>query len=129
MKSILSIFMLTCLVCSLSANASEDYVCDNNGEKRIVSIVYQDEQALVPCEVRYDKGQGVETLWVAKSEVGYCEARVNEFIGKQESWGWRCSKFEAPEVVENVEHNELPQHESEAMSSSEIQSDMHSSAY
>ena len=129
MKLILSISIMTLLIGSLSAAASQNYVCDNDGEKRIVSIVYQDEQALVPCEVRYDKGRGVETLWVAKSEVGYCEARVNEFIEKQESWGWSCNKFEVPEVVQNLEHNELPQQLEEIVPAKNAQMDMHSSAY
>ncbi len=101
MKLIVSLSVCVFLTLSFTAFAGQDYVCDNNGLKRIVSIVYQNEEAPVPCEVRYDKGQGVETLWTAQAEVGYCEARANEFIEKQESWGWSCEEFEPP-VVDSV---------------------------
>lgn len=88
---------------SISANASEDFVCDNNGDKRIVSIVYQNTETTVPCEVRYDKGEGEVTLWTAQSEQGFCESKANEFLEKQESWGWSCEKFEAPELDASLE--------------------------
>jgi len=129
MKVILSVFIFACLTAALTATASEDYVCDNNGAKRIVSIVYQNEEQPVPCEVRYDKGQGVETLWTAKSEVGFCEARVNEFIEKQESWGWNCNKFEVPETVGNV-NSQQPQHVSDSVSpDSDAEDGLHTSMY
>lgn len=96
MKLILSTAAAVLLSSALSVSASEDFVCDNDGKKRIVSIVYQNEETPVPCEVRYDKGEGEQTLWTAQSEVGFCEARANEFMKKQESLGWSCEKFEVP---------------------------------
>lgn len=128
MKVILSVFIFACLTAALTATAGEDYVCDNNGVKRIVSIVYQNEEQPVPCEVRYDKGQGVETLWTAKSEVGFCEARVSEFIEKQESWGWNCNKFEVPETVENVD-SQQSQHISDSESPEVTEDGLHTSMY
>ena len=103
MKFTLSILFVVFISASFAAMAGEDYVCDNNGEKRIITIAYQSEQDAVPCEVRYDKGEGVQTLWSAQSEVGFCEAKANEFIEKQESWGWSCDKLEAPEAEVAVE--------------------------
>jgi hypothetical protein len=97
MKITLSFLFVALFVSPFSAFAGEDFVCDNNGEKRIIKIAYQSEQQPVPCEVRYDKGQGEETLWSAQSEVGFCEARADEFIQKQESWGWSCEKFQQPD--------------------------------
>lgn len=105
MKSLVCLSLLSLLVVSFAAMAGEDFVCENNGSKRIVSIVYQNQEASVPCEVRYDKGQGVETLWSAQSESGYCETKANQFIAKQESWGWSCERFESP--VADVELEEL----------------------
>ncbi len=57
---------------------------------RVISVAYQDGQNQMPCEVNYDKGEGVQTLWSAKSEIGYCESKAREFIEKHESWGWSC---------------------------------------
>ncbi len=112
-----------------TAFADESFVCDNNGNKRIVSIVYQDEGMPVPCEVRYDKGEGEQTLWNAQSEVGYCEARADEFVEKQESWGWSCAKFETP-VVSDSEASQLEADEpSEAMVTDQQQEDLHTSTY
>ncbi len=96
MKSTLYVLFASLLVSATTAMAGEDYVCDYDGEKRIISIAYSSDQQAVPCEVRYDKGQGVETLWTAQTEVGYCEKKASEFIEKQESWGWTCDKFEQP---------------------------------
>ena len=39
MKSILTVSIFMMLITSLTTSASEDYVCDNNGVKRIVSIL------------------------------------------------------------------------------------------
>ena len=96
MKFILSVLFFAFFGVSFSAIAGDDYVCNNDGEKRIISIAYESDEQSVPCEVRYDKGQGVQTLWSAKSEVGFCEMKANEFIEKQESWGWSCVKFQQP---------------------------------
>jgi len=88
-----------------TALANENYVCESNGVKRIIQLVYHNDNASVPCEVRYDKGTGMETLWHARTEAGYCEARMNEFIDKQQSWGWQCSKFTLPAVSEAADLN------------------------
>ena len=98
MRFTLSILFVVFFCVSFSAMAGEDYVCNNNGEKRIISVEYKSDQQSVPCEVKYDKGEGVQTLWSAQSEVGFCETKANEFIEKQESWGWSCDKFEVPEA-------------------------------
>ncbi len=96
MKNTFFILFTSLLFSATFAIAGEDYVCDYDGEKRLISIAYTSDQQSVPCEVRYDKGQGVEILWSANSEVGYCEKKASEFIAKQESWGWTCDKFEQP---------------------------------
>ena len=45
-----------CLVASLSllattAIADETYTCSNGSQERVISVVYQDQEAKVPCEV------------------------------------------------------------------------------
>ena len=129
MKFLLSTSTLALLIASMAAFAAEDYVCSNNGDKRIVSIIYQNEGAPVPCEVQYDKGQGVQILWTAQSEEGFCEARVDEFLQRQESWGWSCSKFEMPDVSENemvdTDAQKVSVHESTESSQQELHTSMH----
>ncbi len=103
MKNTLSILLTVFLTVSFSAIAGEDYVCDNDGDKRIIKIAYHNDQQPVPCEVRYDKGEGEQILWTANSEVGFCETKADEFIQKQESWGWSCEKFEPPVAETSLE--------------------------
>ncbi len=96
------VFFFTCV----AANAEEEYVCNYGDEKRVISVVYESEQELVPCEVQYNKGEGVQTLWSAQSEVGYCENKAYEFIENQESWGWSCEKI-SPAVSPEDLHSAL----------------------
>ena len=105
MRFTLSVLFVAFFCVSFAAIAGEEYVCDNDGEKRIISIAYESNEQPVPCEVRYDKGQGEQKLWSAQSEAGFCEKKVNEFIEKQESWGWSCEKFQQP--VADVSLEEL----------------------
>lgn len=129
MRSILTVSIFMMITTSLTVVAAEDYVCDNNGVKRIVSIVYHNEEAPVPCEVRYDKGEGMQTLWTAESEAGYCEARADEFIGKQETWGFKCSKFEAPNESDG-EMSQVDMQEPAMQESQELmQEELHTSVY
>ncbi len=85
------IFSTTLFCCSL-ALASEQYICSHGDAERVISVVYQNAESQVPCEVQYDKGEGAHTLWSAQAEVGYCETKASEFVAKQESWGWSCEK-------------------------------------
>ena len=48
--------------------------------------MYQDQEAKVPCEVRYQKEGVTETLWSAEEEVGYCDEKANSFVEKQRVW-------------------------------------------
>lgn len=102
MKAILSV-LITAFFCSGIAMANEEYVCNFGDVKRLISISYENEGQPVPCEVWYDKGQGVERLWNAQAEVGYCESKASEFVSKQESWGWTCKKVAQAEYVEEVQ--------------------------
>ncbi len=74
--------------------AGEKYVCNHGDAKRVISVLYKNAEEHLPCEVQYDKGEGVQTLWTAQSEAGYCENKAREFVEKQESWGWSCEKVE-----------------------------------
>jgi len=85
-----------CFVISLgllagNAVADETYTCTQGDQERIITIVYQDQAAKVPCEVRYQKGDVTETLWSAQNEAGYCEEKAEAFVEKQRGWGWDCA--------------------------------------
>ena len=83
MKTEKFLLIVSLLATSSMAFAGDDYVCDNNGVKRIIKIAYQSDQQPVPCEVIYDKGQGEQTLWSAQSEVGFC---YDKGQGEQTLW-------------------------------------------
>lgn len=92
MKYLSTILFITLLFFCFNAFASEEHVCTNGDDMRVISVEYEDAQTQIPCDVNYDKGEGVQTLWSAKSEIGYCESKAREFIEKHESWGWSCEK-------------------------------------
>ena len=95
------VFCILFLISNVSF-AGVEYVCTDGNAERIISVYYENEEAQVPCEVQYDKGEGAETLWRAQSQVGYCESKVDDFVEKQESWGWSCEK-----ALQNEESDDL----------------------
>lgn len=64
--------------------------------------MYESAQEQIPCEVQYDKGEGTQTLWTAKTETGYCESKASEFVEKQKSWGWSCEKVDQAVYAEDL---------------------------
>lgn len=102
MKFHSTIVVITLFFACFTAFADEEYVCNNGDAKRMISVTYENDQAQVPCEVQYDKGEGAQTLWSAQSEVGFCENKASEFVEKQESWGWSCEKVTQSVYVEDL---------------------------
>ncbi len=90
----LTVLCLVISVALLAGNAFADvtYTCTHGSQERIITIVYQDQAAKVPCEVTYQKEGGTETLWTAQNQVGYCEEKVSAFLEKQRGWGWDCQE-------------------------------------
>lgn len=85
--------IISSVIMSQSALADETTVCLYGGAERKISIVYDFPGQPVPCSVTYEKGEGIQTLWSAENEAGYCEAKAAEFIDKQRGWGWDCAKL------------------------------------
>ncbi|MFC3153449.1 hypothetical protein ACFOEK_20580 [Litoribrevibacter euphylliae] len=73
------------------AMAGDTYVCVNGDAERKVSVVYTQPGSTVPCEVVYEKASGMQTLWRAENEEGYCEEKAKAFAEKQASWGFECN--------------------------------------
>ncbi|MDX8387860.1 MAG: hypothetical protein R8M46_04905 [Ghiorsea sp.] len=82
----------TALFASSSAFANETYMCKHGNQERVISVVYASPDAVVPCNVTYDKGVGAVSLWQAENLVGYCEEKAMAFVEKQRGWGWDCNK-------------------------------------
>ena len=85
----LSLSISLSLLASYAA-ADETYLCTYGQTERVITVVYQDQEKKVPCEVRYQKNGATQTLWEAKSEVGYCEEKAQGLVQKQREWGWLC---------------------------------------
>ncbi len=84
------VIFLISLFFSITAAADEEFVCAMGDLERVISVVYLSDGPL-PCEVRYDKGEGAEVLWTAEHTEGYCEKSAREFIEQQEEWGYECT--------------------------------------
>ena len=78
-----------------TAVADETYICTQAGQERIITILYHDQEAKIPCEVQYQKDGVTETLWTAQNVVGYCEEKSAAFLEKQRGWGWSCESAAA----------------------------------
>ena len=94
-KSFISTALLMSSVFASIASADQvgdQYVCKSGENTRTITVNYRFEGDPVPCEVSYEKDSGVQILWNAKAEIGYCESKAKEFIAKQESWGWVCTQ-------------------------------------
>ena len=98
-----------CLALLLSAGAWSAAECSYGELTRTIDIVYSNPGQPLPCEVLYDKPTegGVQTLYRAMHEAGYCEDRTAEFIDKLRGLGWQCSTAqestaEEPAAVEPV---------------------------
>jgi len=90
-----------------NAVADETYTCTHGTQERVITIVYQDQAAKVPCEVQYQKNGTTETLWTAQNEVGYCERKAEEFVEKQRGWGWDCAMAGAAMADEGMKQEEM----------------------
>jgi len=81
------------LLLSLQTMANETFVCLSGSAERKISIVYDTPGQDVPCAVTYEKGDGIQTLWSAENEAGYCEVKAAEFVERQREWGWDCARL------------------------------------
>jgi len=95
-------FVISVALLAGSAIADVTYTCTNGTQERIISVMYQDQVAQVPCEVQYQKEGVTETLWSAQNEIGYCDMKATAFIEKQRGWGWNCEVSGAAMAEEEV---------------------------
>ena len=79
------------VIASTGARANETTLCTFGQKERVISVIYQNQESKLPCEVHYKKNGKTETLWAAQHNAGYCEEKAKAFIQKQTGWGWKCS--------------------------------------
>ncbi|MGI9206000.1 MAG: hypothetical protein ACR2Q3_18430 [Woeseiaceae bacterium] len=88
---------------------NENYACKMGDLTRRVEIVHETGVS-VPCEVHYykdDEAPGQQqVLWRALNEVGYCEAKMTEFVGQLLEMGWECGVSAAAREEPPVEEGE-----------------------
>ena len=105
----LAIFITALSPAIAMAQGAQSYKCTYGDLERRVEILHE-TAASVPCEVHYYKDSETpgerQVLWSASNEVGYCEARAEEFIGKLEGWGWDCGDEATPEPESDAEPEE-----------------------
>ena len=76
----------------VSANDGYAYQCTFGERVRTIEVVYLQRESSLPCEVNYIKEGQQENLWNSRYTKGYCEAKAEEFIERQEEWGWSCTR-------------------------------------
>ena len=85
--------ILTTILLALSFNVfSSSWSCRHDNNVREIQVV-QTTSAAVPCSVVYRKlTEGVEdqVLWTAENDENFCQAKAEELVEKQTSWGWTC---------------------------------------
>lgn len=91
---VFTIILASNLFASHMALANETTVCLYGNAERKITVVYDYPGQAVPCSVTYEKGDGIQTLWNAQNEAGYCEMKAAEFVEKQRGWGWDCAKLD-----------------------------------
>lgn len=89
MKSLVTMSVLIALSVPTLAATDTRMVCQHDGSVRLIEVIYSGDYD-VPCDVRYTKDDGVQVLWSAAFEVGYCESQAAAFVEKQRAWGWSC---------------------------------------
>jgi hypothetical protein len=116
MKSKYVCVFLAALLPGLALSQSPvSYQCSFENLQRRIEILTEPGVS-VPCEVHYYKDSEMpgekQVLWTATSEVGYCEAKTEEFVAKLREWGWECDPVaaaEPPAETEQPEEAEPPE--------------------
>lgn len=106
--------LLSAIVWSMSAQAGDVFHCAFGEQERVISVVYEVEGEVVPCEVHYTTADGMETPWSAQNEEGFCEEKAEEFVEQHRDWGWRCDLLAADESEPEPKPESEPESERES---------------
>jgi hypothetical protein len=71
-----------------AAKASSASVnCTSNKETRTIAVVAADGGG---CETVYSKGTNVQSVANAKTDMSYCETKLNQIRDNLQKSGWKC---------------------------------------
>ena len=96
--SFIALFAMCAGAVTAQGVPQDRYVCNLGNNERVIEVIYASPPSKVPCEVSYTKSEGVQKLWRAQNEIGYCESHARTFAEKHMGWGWHCSQPAAAEV-------------------------------
>ncbi|MCP8898882.1 hypothetical protein [Gilvimarinus xylanilyticus] len=91
------LWLLLALALGAQAENNYQYVCQLDGEQRLIEVAYLLPDQAVPCEVRYRKNdEELQVLWRADNQEGYCESKANQLMKEQREWGFECAAQNKP---------------------------------
>jgi len=90
LTSVFSLLTAAVFHSTVWSSTDQTYVCSLNNQERVIELKYP-MGTPTPCLVNYSKEGDTQTLWRAQNQQGYCEEKAQEFVSKQEGWGWRCT--------------------------------------
>lgn len=71
---------------SAQATSGASVNCTNKKETRTIAVVAKDPG----CETVYSKGGNVQSIANAKSDLSYCDQKLNQVKANLEKAGWVC---------------------------------------
>lgn len=87
-----ALFAISALAFAIAADAK--HVCKHGKSERTVEVTYADAGKKVPCEVKYDRGDGApaKTIFSAAIEEGFCEKKAADFADKLKGMSYECTE-------------------------------------
>jgi len=70
--------------------ANQTHTCIHRSTDRFISVVYENLESKLPCEVQYTRRNQTQTVFWADKELGFCEKKAMELVQKHKKWGWKC---------------------------------------
>ncbi|NVJ48822.1 MAG: hypothetical protein HWE13_01425 [Gammaproteobacteria bacterium] len=79
--------------------------CTHGSKTRTITLHYATPEAL-PCEIQYTKDGVMKVLWSATNKAGFCVKQYQDFVAKQQGWGWQCTEVAPSAKAEEAETSE-----------------------
>ena len=90
-----TIAVISALITAPNMVYAGSWICEHNNLIREITV-QRDTSNPAPCSVIYNKdseGQGSQSLWNARHDGNFCDAKADEFAEKLKSYGWSCTTF------------------------------------
>ena len=74
-----------------------EYACLRQDFRRVIYVEYIGGPGRPPCTVVYQKARPEKPAhdfpWYAEGDVGFCENKARELVGRLRRAGWKCGLF------------------------------------